>query len=355
MSRPLLITADPLRLDDLLRLCTAAGIDPQVAHDPAAARRAWPAASVVVVSDDLAAELSATRLPRRRDVVLVGTDRDDASVWQRAVELGAEHVLFLPDAEGWLVERIAAAAEPCREGAVVGVIGGRGGAGATTLSVALAGAAQRLGLRSTLCDLDPLGGGVDLVLGSEAAPGLRWPDISVGPTGPGGGLELAPRVDGVVLVTWDRGDVTDLPPGACESVLGWARRSSDLVVVDLPRSVAGHAVEGLAAVDTLLVVVPLELRAVASTARVATSVAAYVDDVRLVVRSRPVPGLDADFVAETLGLPLIGSYKSERSVVSDLDRGVPPALGRGHLARLATRLVRDLVDPMPERGTGAAA
>ncbi len=355
MFRPLLITADAARLEDLLRLCAAADVDPHVVRDPAAARRTWLTASVVVVADDIAASLAVAGLPRRPGVLLIGSDLDDASVWRRAVQLGAEHVVFLPDAESWLVNRLAAAAESGRLGVVIGVIGGRGGAGATTLSVALAGASQRLGYRTTLCDLDPLGGGVDLVFGGEGAPGARWPELATDDTAPGGLLTLAPRIDDVAMVSWDRGDVMDLPPGACSSVLSSARRSSDVVVVDLPRTAQGSAVEGLTALGTLLLVVPLEVRAVASAARVATAIAPYVDDLRIVVRSRPGPGLDAAFVADTLGLPLAGTYKPERAVVADLDRGVPPAGGRGHLARLATRLVRDLADSATTRESGAAA
>ncbi|HVE62938.1 MAG TPA: septum site-determining protein Ssd [Mycobacteriales bacterium] len=354
MTRPLLVTADEARLDDLLRLCAAAGVEPQVARDVAAARRAWSGATVVLLCDDLAASLALPGLPRRPGVVLVGADLDDASVWRRAVELGAEHVVFLPDADSWLVDRLAGAGEADRLGVVVGVMGGRGGAGATTLSVALAVASQRLGHRTTLCDVDPLGGGVDLVLGSESAPGARWPDLTGDVRVPGGVLSLAPSIDDVAMVSWDRGDVLDLPPGVCASVLSSARRSSDVVVVDLPRSAPWCAVEGLTALDTLLLVVPLEVRAVASTARVASAVAPYVDDLRLVVRRRSVPGLDPTFVGATLGLPVAGVFKPERSVVSDLDRGLPPAGGRGHLARLATRLVRDFVGS-PARGAAGAA
>lgn len=60
--------------------------------------------------------------------MLVGRDQDDPDVWRRAVEIGADCVLRLPDAESWLVDRIADAAEGVgREALTVGVIGGRGG------------------------------------------------------------------------------------------------------------------------------------------------------------------------------------------------------------------------------------
>lgn len=78
--------------------------------------------------------------------MLVGRDQDDPDVWRRAVEIGADCVLRLPDAEGWLVDRIADAAEGVgRQALTVGVIGGRGGAGASTLACALAVTAARAG------------------------------------------------------------------------------------------------------------------------------------------------------------------------------------------------------------------
>ncbi|MDQ4084472.1 MAG: hypothetical protein M3165_01510, partial [Actinomycetota bacterium] len=44
--RPLIVTADETRLDALLRLAAAAGVTPDVAPDPVAARRLWAAASL---------------------------------------------------------------------------------------------------------------------------------------------------------------------------------------------------------------------------------------------------------------------------------------------------------------------
>ena len=52
MARPLLVAADPDLLDELLRLCGAAGTPPVVATDPIALARAWPAASVVLLGAD---------------------------------------------------------------------------------------------------------------------------------------------------------------------------------------------------------------------------------------------------------------------------------------------------------------
>jgi secretion/DNA translocation related CpaE-like protein len=266
-ARPLLVTADPGLLDDVVRLGAAAGVELTVHSGPGAARAAWAEAPAVLVGGDVAEDCVRAGLPRRGDVVLVGLDLDDARVWRRAVDLGASHVVFLPDAETWLVDLLADAAEgQLGAGHLVGVIGGRGGAGATTLATALAITSLRSGRRTMLVDADPLGGGIDLVLGGETADGLRWPDLA-GSRGrvSGSALEAAlPRVDELTVLSWDRGDETPVPPAAMQSLLGAAVRGSDLVVVDLPRRIDDAGRSALAGADTTLLVVPAELRACAA-------------------------------------------------------------------------------------------
>ncbi|MBA3745820.1 MAG: septum formation initiator, partial [Sporichthya sp.] len=109
--RPLVLTNDPLLLDDLLRLAAVAGAELEVAGDPWAVRRSWRNASLVLVGSDCASEVARRELPRRPATILVGRDPDDGSVWQLALAVGAEQVAILPDCEGWLGERLADAAE----------------------------------------------------------------------------------------------------------------------------------------------------------------------------------------------------------------------------------------------------
>jgi secretion/DNA translocation related CpaE-like protein len=345
-ARPLVITADPQVLDDLLRIAAAAGLELEVAADPGAARRSWSSAPAVVVGADVAVRCARRRMPRRDNVVLLGADLDDAGIWQLAVEVGAEHVVFLPDAEPWLGSVLAEAVEPGSEaGAVVAVVGGRGGAGATTLSAALAVTAVRLGRASLLVDGDPLGGGIDLVLGGEQRGGLRWPDLS-STRGriPGASLTAAlPRMADLPVLSWDRGDATEVPAEAMEAVLDAGRRSAELVVVDLPRYVdeTFRAVASLA--DVVLLVVPAEVRASAAASRVATRVARLCQDLRLVVRGPAPSRLSGADLAESLGLPLVGYLRPEPDLDRALERGEPPGARGGPLARLSERLLDDLL------------
>ncbi|MBB5939505.1 septum site-determining protein Ssd [Streptomyces zagrosensis] len=333
--RPLIVTEDEELLDDLLRLCAAAGSAPEVAHGTLVGSSGWDDAPLVLVGDDCAARL--TDAVRRQGVLLISRDLDDPGIWRRGIELGAEHVLFLPDAETWLVDRVADVTEGVGDQATtVGVVGGRGGAGASTLACALAVAAARAGHRTMLIDGDPLGGGLDVLLGGEGAAGLRWPAFaeSCGRVAAGALEESLPKLHSLRVLSWDRGSAVAIPPTAVRSVLAAARRRGGAVVVDLPRRVDEAAAEVLAQLDVGLLVVPAELRSVAAAHRVASRVRMVLRDLRVVVRGPTGGGLDDEEIAKLLGLPLAGELPPEPRLLAALDEGEPPgAAERGPLAR----------------------
>ncbi|MEV4944219.1 septum site-determining protein Ssd [Streptomyces sp. NPDC053755] len=332
---PLIVTEDLALLDDLLRLCAAAGAEPEVHHTVPERRADWSDAPLVLVGEDAADRCRAAA--RRQGVILVGRDRDDPDVWRRAVEIGAECVLRLPDAESWLADRIADGVEEAgRQALTVGVIGGRGGAGASTLACALALAAAGAGRRTLLVDGDPLGGGLDILLGGERTEGRRWPDFAASKGRVAGGAleESLPSVRGLRVLSWDRGDSVLVPPEAMRSVLAAARRRGGVVVVDLPRRLDEAVTEALAQIDLGLMVVPGELRAVAAAHRVASLAGMVLRDLRVVARGPYAAGLDARWVADALRLPLAGECPHDPDLAAALDAGSPPGAGtRGPLSR----------------------
>lgn len=357
---PLIVTEDTELLDDLLRLCAAAGATPEVHHsvpvtrpspppeptgtatspEPPAPpghlrRTGWETAPLVLVGDDAARRVRGA--VRRRGVVLVGRDQDDSGIWQRAVEIGADHVLMLPDGEQWLVDRIADVVEGVgRPALTVGVIGGRGGAGASTLACALAVTSAREGLRSLLVDADPMGGGLDVLLGGETADGLRWPAFAASRGRVGGGAleESLPELHSLRVLSWDRGDCVAVPAQAVRAVLAAARRRGGTVVVDLPRRIDDGVAEVLAQLDIGILVVPAELRAVAAAGRVAAAVGMVLRDLRVAVRGPYASGLDDREVARLLGLPLVGEVPVESGLLRATESRRPPGTpSRGPLAR----------------------
>jgi hypothetical protein len=319
---------------------------------------------------------------RRDAVVVVSGTPSEPDLWRLAVEVGADHVALLPDAEPWLLDRLLDAASGPAGGRVVGVVGGRGGAGASTLAVTLALASARRRLRTVLVDGDPLGGGLDLLLGAEDLPGLRWADLADvrGRLQPGLLTSGCVGVDGVHLVSWGAGPVSaraarssgsvarsgpqppapTAGPGAPARAGGWADepatgdamrsvldaavREADLAVVDLPRALGPAETVALDACDLLLLVVPAEVRAAAAAARLADAVAGRVADLRLVVRGPAPTGLPAEAVADLLGLRLAAAIPAEPGLAAALDRGEAAAVRpRGALARFAARVVAEVV------------
>ncbi|GAA4907587.1 septum site-determining protein Ssd [Streptomyces coeruleoprunus] len=334
-AEPLIVTQDVELLDDLLRLCAAAGARPEVHHTVPDERAVWDNAPLVLVGDDAAA--SCRGATRRRGVLLVGRDQDDPGVWRRAVDIGADCVLRLPDAETWLVDRIADVVEGVgRPALTVGVLGGRGGAGASTLACALAVSAAHLGHRTMLVDADPLGGGLDVLLGAERADGLRWPDFAASQGRVAGAAleESLPSLRGLRVLSWDRGDAVVVPPEAMRSVLAAARRRGGAVVVDLPRRIDEATAEALGQVDVGLLVVPGELRAVAAAKRVASAARMVLGDLRVVARGPYSAGVDEGWIARVLGLPLAGELPREPRLLESLDEGlVPGGSASGPLGR----------------------
>ncbi|BDM73202.1 septum formation initiator [Streptomyces nigrescens] len=335
---PLIITEDERLLDDLLRLCAAAGALPEVAHGLPARKGGWEAAPLVVVGADCAGRLRGAG--RRPGVILAARGTDDQETWRQAVALGAERVLGLPDGERWLVDRIADAVEGDGPPALtVGVIGGRGGAGASTLAAALAVTAARTGRRTMLVDGDPLGGGLDVLLGGEKEKGLRWPAFaeSRGRVACGALEESLPRLHSLRVLSWDRGIEVAIPPPAMRAVVSAARRRGGVVVVDLPRRADEATAEALSQVDVGLLLVPTELRAVAAAQRVAAGVQPLLGDLRLVARGTPDRhghGLPPAEIARLMDLPLAGELPWELGLFADLARGLPPgSQARGPLAR----------------------
>lgn len=359
-ARPLVMTEDEGLLDDLLRLCAAAGAEPEVPFGAPSQQGIWDAAPLVLVGDDVAERVASSvgsaRLARRGGVLLIGHDLDDPEVWRRAVDIGADHVLFLPDAENWLVDRIADAVEGIGSQALtIGVIGGRGGSGASTLACALAVTAARAGRRTVLIDGDPLGGGLDVLLGGEGTGGLRWPDLAGARGRVNGGVleESLPQVQDLSVLSWDRGDSVTIAPEAMRSVLSAARRLGGVVVVDLPRRVDDSVAEALAQIDVGLLVVPAELRAVAAAKRVAGLAGLVLGDLRVVVRGGPAgSALHDDEIARMLRLRLAGELRPEPGLGSAWDPGEPPgSSARGPLARFCSAF---LSEALPSGGSVAA-
>ncbi|GAB6900363.1 septum site-determining protein Ssd [Kineosporia succinea] len=270
---------------------------------------------------------------------------ESAQLRKSVAAAGAAHVVRLPQAG----HRPLVVPTGRWQGLVVGVVGGCGGAGASVLAAALARTAaspqSRAGV-TLLAEIDQLGGGLDLLLGAEDEPGLRWPDLASarGRLLPGSLSGTLPVIDGVhVLAAVRSGPVTGLSAAAVQAVLDAARSEYGLVVLDLPRHLDEAARAAVRAAHVCLVVVPADVRATAAARRVVASLRPEVDDVRVVVREPGPAGIAADGICAALDLPLAGLLPTEPRLRLALDRGEPPGLRpRGPLAAFCRELLEEL-------------
>ena len=338
MTHALLATADDTLLDELVRLCAAAGTTPEIAVDVGAALRGWPSAALVLLGADLASDLGRAAPPRRDGVHLVtwGSPHDD--LFRMALAVGAEGVVALPGSAEWLAALLGDVGDVGRaRGLTLGLMAGSGGAGATTFACALAQLAARVGPTAVI-DADPLGPGVDRVLGLEQRPGVHWGELArtAGRLSARSLREGLPRYADLGVLTWAAGDPRELEAVTVREVLSAARRGHDTVVVDLPRSGDAVTDELVNRCDQLLLVVAASVTGIASAAR---SVARFGDRsrVRLVVRGG---GAEPEAVARAVGVPLIAAMGDQRGLAEAIDLGLGPVRSRrGPLGRAASAVL----------------
>jgi len=348
-GRPLLVSGDGSLLDELARLAAATGAAAEVVAGPAdiaGVRRSWGSTPLVLVGDDCADAVARLQLQRRGGVVLV--DRvGGAGALERALRIGAEQVCSLPADRDRLAELLAACADGPAGAPVVAVVGGRGGAGASVFAVGLAAAAAAGGSRSLLVDGDPLGGGLDLLVGAEHVEGLRWADLA----GTSGRLsastmrDLLPSVRRLSVLSWEHGASTPMPVPAAsmQAVLSAGQRGHDLVVVDLPRRFDAAAESALNQAALTAVVVPTEVRGVAAARPVVLALGRLTSSLGLVVRRTDGSTLDPALVADSLGLPVLATMRAERHLAESVEQGLGPLRHRrGQLGRACSQVLSAL-------------
>lgn len=336
-------TADSTLLDFVLAVSAAAGVVPSVVSEAGALRPVWTSAAMIVIGVDQASDVTAMVLPRRTEIYVVGGELTREELFASSVSLGAA-VVVLPSGSNWLATAMAdATGFRGGQGAVLAVVGGSGGVGATSLATALAFTGARLGQRSMVIDADPLGGGVDLLVGAEQLSGWRWPRLATASGHLGDLSGHLVRVEGVDILPIGRdGEQRTLPDSEpMRAVLLSASRSHDLVTVDVPRSLTGAGREVLRRAHHTLLVVHNDVRGVAAGRQVLRELDGTCSSVAVVVRRSPWHGLPPDATAEALGLVMVGSVSGEPALRQGAERGEPP--GRSARSRLS-RSCRIILD-----------
>ncbi|MCL3861368.1 P-loop NTPase [Actinotalea sp. K2] len=259
-------------------------------------------------------------------------------------------------------------------GGVVGVLGACGGVGASTFAALLAARVAQDGDRVALVDLDDTGGGLDVLLGLEGGPGVRWVDLRQVQ----GALEatdmtgVLPSWQGVEVLSGGARDGEHGPPRAAPAVVAALAAGCSWVVVDLPVRCVASAGDVLIPVldlcSDLLLVTAQDVRGVAGAlaARSALERAARTDLVphgptgalgppgdasssaarwptRLVLRGSRRARVAPLEVAHVVDLPVVAVLPTEPRLAEAVDRGFGPMVRRrGALGRAVGRTVRGL-------------
>ncbi|MDQ0755209.1 septum site-determining protein Ssd [Arthrobacter sp. B3I4] len=317
-AETLLVTGSEVLRAEVECIVAAAGRQLTSVSDAAEAAPFWDAAGAVLVGSDV------PELPYRRRVpaVVVGLSGEGDRLWQLAAVMGAERVAVLPEGGPWLAEYLSRyhAADP--GGHVLGVVGGCGGAGATTAAVWLAQAAARHGARVLLIDGDPWGGGLELALSAEEEDGLRWPDLAdaSGSIDPDQFREALPDAGGFSFLSWPGKRERPVPvdTAAVSAVLDAARRSFELVLLDIGR---GREVVRTFAweCDRVLVVLPAQLRAAVAAARLVPELPPV--ETPLAVRVRPGAAVDYELIARSVGAPVQSVLPEVRGTAAATELG----------------------------------
>jgi secretion/DNA translocation related CpaE-like protein len=342
------LTMDSDLLDHVLALAAVAHLDPEPVPDAVALRPVWSLASMVLVGVDQALAVSHLALPRRTEVYLIGDETRHAEARRWSVQLGAA-VIILPGDTALLESAMAERAGQRAGGSrLLALIGGAGGAGASTIAAGLCFAASLAGRRSLLLDCDPFGGGIDLLVGAERIDGWRWPQLSAAKGHLGDLHGQLPVADGVDILamgrrSWPAGTSPSTPDTEqMKALLASARRSHDLIVADLPRGLGEGPRAVLRRADLALVVVPADIRGVAASRELSAELVTTCASLGVLVRQSRVGRIGVEAVVDGLGLPVLGVVADEPALRAAAERGHPPGRSpRSPLGRTCRALIAE--------------
>ena len=359
----LTLLADPELADNTDRVAAAVGL--RALRIQAPNRKSWISAAAAVIDEDGARRCARAGMPRRDGVFVLGTSDPSPSLWEAAIEVGAQQLVVVPAQEAELVRHLSEAAEAgntaSRRGRVIAVAAGRGGGGASVFAAALAqsagaqsvgaqsAGAQSVGAQSAgggalLVDLDPCGGGIDLLMGTETTPGLRWPELAdaSGRLSWTAVREGLPRSRDVSVLSCTR-IYHEIEAGAAAAIVGAGRRGGATVVCDIPRSLTTAAVCALEMADLVAIVTSCDVRGAAATSAVAGVIRSVNPNVGLVVRGPAPGGLRAGQAAEIAAVPLLATMRPEPMLDRQLEQRGMRLAYRSPLATAARKVLGTLI------------
>ena len=200
--------------------------------------------------------------------------------------------------------------------------------------------------RTLLVDADPIGAGIDRVLGLESTDGIRWDSMlqTTGRLSSRSLREALPHLGRLSVLTWPTDRPVSLQAFAMREVLSAGQRGFDTVVVDLPRHRDAVIDETISRCDHVVLVSTLTVPGVSSAARVAHRLPEVTPARHLVTRGSRA-GVSPESVSRLLRIPLLASMGDQRGLDEAIDLGAGPSRSRrGTLARAARTAAGALVE-----------
>lgn len=374
---PLLLLAisDAVLHPEVSHIAAATGCEVFESTDPAEILRLLPRAEALIIDAASANELHAharshgVEIPSRQRIFHV-TSEPGPIDYRSALRCHAEEAFLLPSQAPELLaalgkHRLAQSrGRVAQQNQCVAISGAVGGSGVSTLSAAVArtAAAETRYQHISLLDAVEYSGGLDLLLGIEDTPGIRWPDLSLGE----GHIDYAALDQAIPHSSYDHIGVLSQ---ARSSIAGAAQlkeqvpsirrvihaireaESTALGVLDCP-SILGQADNPLAQLiaeeaQLLVLVVPAEIRAVAAAAgRLAELTSSGIHPL-LVLRHRSWSGLGRKEVEDILQAEVLvelGHIQrlSKTTELQGLPQALPKPLVHASRSILAQLVHQDL-------------
>ena len=310
----LVSVTDPVLHPEAINIAAATGMDIIDTSDPRDIVRHAPKAAAILV--DATTATHAGGIHPRGHLFLLHPEPGPVD-WTLAVRIGAADAVILPAQSNKLLATLAATTaapdspSPAAAASVIAVTGAVGGAGTSTLAVALALQLHEI-VPTVLVDADPVSPGMDLLLGCETTGGIRWADLSFrsGSIAAADLIAALPETEsGLPVLTTDRGSngTSGITEDKLLRVIG-TMHHTHCVVVDLPATAPFFAAL-TDACDFVVLLIPAEVRAAAAASRIAHSLTAH--DVADIVGVDVVGELgtvsQVPRVAETTGIRTLGA------------------------------------------------
>lgn len=245
---------------------------------------------------------------------------------------------------------------PQPHGFVVGVLGASGGLGASTIATVLSVRASMAGHPALLVDAHPWGGGLDVLLGLDSAPGLRWPDFgaSRGEIDVTGVLARLPSARGCRVLSWDRSP-SRASAHTGVGLVASLTHGTALTVIDVPGPESSDAALWWGTCDHVVLLCGSGVRQVATAAVVLEALesaaagssegdlGAGSPSIRGVLREQAAGSPDRDTVSAILGLPLLGSIKHDARVESAVAAGEAVGVRTSPMTHLCDEILADIL------------